>query len=216
MESKWSAFVVPAHLQSSSEFFVWDVQVALRLHDARVAKHQLNDPVPVSRASTMPPRMPLPLARGACHANVNGFDVHAGIVGRASERERLERLFRYTRRPPVADARFRVDAKGTSGSFCRIRGRTAPAREVDRHPGNRLRSRRDRRRKRIRSRTSRLCRIRFWSSSTGRIAVDRLDFSRPAQGRLRSDFRSIPCAEVFLAADAPRTYCDRARESRVV
>jgi hypothetical protein len=28
-ESKWSAFVVPAHLQSSPEFFVRDVQVAL-------------------------------------------------------------------------------------------------------------------------------------------------------------------------------------------
>ena len=30
-------------LQSSPEFFVRDVQVALRLHDARVAEHQLND-----------------------------------------------------------------------------------------------------------------------------------------------------------------------------
>ena len=43
-ESKRSAFVVPAHLQSSPEFFIRYVQVALRLQDARVAEHQLDDP----------------------------------------------------------------------------------------------------------------------------------------------------------------------------
>ena len=44
MQAKRSAFVVPAHLQSSPEFFVRHVQVALRLLDARVSEHQLNDP----------------------------------------------------------------------------------------------------------------------------------------------------------------------------
>jgi hypothetical protein len=42
-ESKRSARVVPAHLQSSPEFLVRYVQVALRLLNARVAEHQLND-----------------------------------------------------------------------------------------------------------------------------------------------------------------------------
>jgi hypothetical protein len=42
-ESKRSAFVVPAHLQSSPHFLVGHVQVALRLLDARVSEHQLND-----------------------------------------------------------------------------------------------------------------------------------------------------------------------------
>ena len=44
-ESKRSAVVVPAHLQSSPEFFVRHVQVALRLLNAGVSKHQLDDPV---------------------------------------------------------------------------------------------------------------------------------------------------------------------------
>jgi hypothetical protein len=65
----------------------------------------------VARFGSAPEDAP-PVARGACHANVNGFDLHAGIVVRAGERERLERLCRYTLRPPVADARLRVDANG--------------------------------------------------------------------------------------------------------
>ena len=52
------------------------------------------------------------MTRGPCHANAGGFALHAGIVVRAGERERLERLCRYTLRPPVADARLRVDADG--------------------------------------------------------------------------------------------------------
>ena len=43
-QAKRSAFVVPAHLQSSPDFFVRHVQVALRLRNARVAEHQLDDP----------------------------------------------------------------------------------------------------------------------------------------------------------------------------
>src|SRR2546425_13289839 len=42
-KSKRSAFVVPAHLQSSPEFFVRHVQIALSLLNAGVAEHQLND-----------------------------------------------------------------------------------------------------------------------------------------------------------------------------
>ena len=55
-----------------------------------------------------PPEDAPPVTRGPCHANAGGFDLHAGIVVRAGERERLERLCRYTLRPPVADARLRV------------------------------------------------------------------------------------------------------------
>jgi hypothetical protein len=36
--------VSPAHLQSSSEFFVRHVQIALRLLNAGVSEHQLDDP----------------------------------------------------------------------------------------------------------------------------------------------------------------------------
>jgi hypothetical protein len=39
-------------------------------------------------------------------------DLHAGVVVRAGERERLERLWRYTLRPPLALTRLRVDAEG--------------------------------------------------------------------------------------------------------
>jgi hypothetical protein len=42
-ESKRSAFVVPAHFQSPPQFFIGHIQVALRLLNARVAEHQLND-----------------------------------------------------------------------------------------------------------------------------------------------------------------------------
>jgi hypothetical protein len=49
---------------------------------------------------------------GPCHAGTGGFDLHAGIVVRAGDRERLERLCRYTLRPPVADSRLRLDAEG--------------------------------------------------------------------------------------------------------
>jgi Putative transposase len=41
---------------------------------------------------------------------VGGFDLHAGIVVRPGDRERLERLCRYTLRPPLAQTRLRVDA----------------------------------------------------------------------------------------------------------
>lgn len=43
-ESKRSAFVVPAHLQSSPEFFVRHVQIPLSLLNARVSEHQLDNP----------------------------------------------------------------------------------------------------------------------------------------------------------------------------
>lgn len=43
-ESQRSSLVVPAQLQSSPEFFVGDVQVALRLLDTGMAEHELNDP----------------------------------------------------------------------------------------------------------------------------------------------------------------------------
>ncbi len=65
----------------------------------------------VARYGSPPEERPL-MTRGPCHAGVGGFDLHAGIVVRAGDRERLERLCRYTLRPPVADARLRVDAEG--------------------------------------------------------------------------------------------------------
>ncbi|MCA1650225.1 MAG: hypothetical protein LC753_08045 [Acidobacteria bacterium] len=54
-----------------------------------------------------PPEAAAPVTLGPCHANVGGFDRHAGIVVRAGNRERLERLCRSTLRPPIARARLR-------------------------------------------------------------------------------------------------------------
>jgi hypothetical protein len=58
------------------------------------------------------PEEAAPATLGPCHAHVGGFDLHAGIVVRAGERERLENLCRYTLRPPIAQARLRVDPTG--------------------------------------------------------------------------------------------------------
>jgi len=39
---------------------------------------------------------------GYCHARANGFDLHAGLVVRAGQRERLERICRYLLPPQRA------------------------------------------------------------------------------------------------------------------
>jgi len=49
---------------------------------------------------------------GACHAQWQGFDLHAGLVVPAGQRDRLERVCRYTLRPPVTDERLRLGADG--------------------------------------------------------------------------------------------------------
>jgi hypothetical protein len=49
---------------------------------------------------------------GPCHARWNGLDLHAGLVVPAGQRERLERVCRYTLRPPVTPERLAVTAEG--------------------------------------------------------------------------------------------------------
>jgi Putative transposase len=49
---------------------------------------------------------------GLCHAQVNGFDLHAAVVVPARDRARLERTCRYALRPPVAHDRIRLTAEG--------------------------------------------------------------------------------------------------------
>ena len=56
------------------------------------------------------PLDPAPL--GPCHAQAGGFDLHAALVTRAGQRDRLERLCRYALRPPLAEDRLRVDSEG--------------------------------------------------------------------------------------------------------
>ena len=51
-------------------------------------------------------------ALGRCHARQDGFDLHAGVLVPAGERERLERGCRYTLRPPVAQDRLCLTADG--------------------------------------------------------------------------------------------------------
>jgi hypothetical protein len=49
---------------------------------------------------------------GGCHARSNGFDLHAGLVVPAGQQERLERVCRYTLRPPVPGDRLSVTGDG--------------------------------------------------------------------------------------------------------
>ena len=51
-------------------------------------------------------------APGTCHARWEGFDLHAAVWVPAGQRARLERVCRYTLRPPVAGARLQVDPDG--------------------------------------------------------------------------------------------------------
>ena len=49
---------------------------------------------------------------GRCHARSNGFDLHAGLVVPAGQRDRLERVCRDALRPPVATERLRMTRDG--------------------------------------------------------------------------------------------------------
>lgn len=51
-------------------------------------------------------------APAGCHARANGFDLHAGLVVPAGERDRLERVCRYVLRPPVAQERIHLTDQG--------------------------------------------------------------------------------------------------------
>jgi hypothetical protein len=49
---------------------------------------------------------------GDCHARANGFDLHAGLVVPAGQRERLERVCRYALRSPVTQERLHLTDEG--------------------------------------------------------------------------------------------------------
>ncbi len=59
-----------------------------------------------------PPETIEPPAPGRCHARWNGFDLHAGLLVPAGQRERLEGVCRYALRPPVARERLSVTGDG--------------------------------------------------------------------------------------------------------
>ena len=74
---------------------------------------------------------------GPCQARHRGFDLHAGVCVPADQRDRLERITRYTLRPPVAQDRLHWTEQGqvrlelrrlAAGRWCgrasRRRGRT--------------------------------------------------------------------------------------------
>ena len=48
----------------------------------------------------------------ACHARWEGFDLHAGVRVPAGQRDRLERVCRYTLRAPLSDARLHRTSTG--------------------------------------------------------------------------------------------------------
>lgn len=59
-----------------------------------------------------PPESIEPPAPSRCHARSNGFDLHAGLLVPAGQRERLEGVCRYALRPPVARERLSVSGDG--------------------------------------------------------------------------------------------------------
>jgi hypothetical protein len=59
-----------------------------------------------------PPEDVTPTTLGPCHAHAGGFDLHAGLMVRAGQRDRLERLCRYTLRPPLAQERLQRTSEG--------------------------------------------------------------------------------------------------------
>ncbi len=79
------------------------VQGTIALGDSRGARlRRLGD-------AAEPVETPTP---GPCHARANGFDLHAGLVVPARQRERLERIVRYTLRPPAAQERLHLTHDG--------------------------------------------------------------------------------------------------------
>ena len=56
--------------------------------------------------------LPDPPPLGRWHARQHGFDLHAGIVVPAGDRDRLERLCRYALRPPVGQDRLQLTPDG--------------------------------------------------------------------------------------------------------
>ena len=58
------------------------------------------------------PREPVETPLGDCHARWKGWDLHAGLVVPAGQRERLERVCRYALRPPVPPDRLAATADG--------------------------------------------------------------------------------------------------------
>ncbi|HEY6427933.1 MAG TPA: transposase, partial [Acidimicrobiales bacterium] len=51
-------------------------------------------------------------AQGGCHARADGFDLHAGLVVPAGQRDRLERVCRDALRPPVTQERLHLTGEG--------------------------------------------------------------------------------------------------------
>jgi hypothetical protein len=53
-----------------------------------------------------------PYTQTSCHAQWEGFDLHAGVRVPAGQRDRLERVCRYALRPPLAEARITTTPDG--------------------------------------------------------------------------------------------------------
>ncbi|MCA1563570.1 MAG: transposase, partial [Acidobacteria bacterium] len=59
-----------------------------------------------------PPEDVTPATLGLRHAHAGGFDLHAGLVVRAGQRDRLERVCRYALRPHLAQERLHRTSEG--------------------------------------------------------------------------------------------------------
>jgi hypothetical protein len=65
----------------------------------------------IRRLGQAPEMVDLP-EPGRCQARSNGFDLHAGLVVSAGQRDRLERVCRYALRPPVPGDRLSTTGDG--------------------------------------------------------------------------------------------------------
>ena len=59
-----------------------------------------------------PPENVATATPGPCHAHAAGFDLHAGLLVRDGQRNRLERVCRYALRPPLAQERLHQTREG--------------------------------------------------------------------------------------------------------
>jgi hypothetical protein len=73
-----------------------------------------SSPTIYHRPLPLPIALPMatPATLGPCHAHADGFDLHAGLVVPAGQRDRLERVCRYALRPPLAQERLHQTSEG--------------------------------------------------------------------------------------------------------
>ena len=99
---------------SASDAWAEDAPLLAGLAAASVQGTVALGPHPGARLRRLgdPPEEGEAPAHDGCHARANGFDLHAGLVVPAGQRDRLERMCRYALRPPVSQERIHLTDEG--------------------------------------------------------------------------------------------------------